>query len=149
MSHIKDVVISQEDGYGKRLFIRVDGEPVSKGRPRMTRDGRRAYTPAKTHRAEQVIFKAYEQKYGHFQFPKGIPLELRAVFHLQIPKSRLDLSEGDYCTKHIDTDNLLKLVSDALNEAAYQDDSQIVKIVAEKRWSHDPHTYIEVIDISE
>lgn len=146
MSRIKDIVVSQSEG--KRIYFRVDGEPVSKGRPRMTRDGR-AYTPARTHKAEAFVRSCYEKKYGHFQFPEDVPLELRAIFYLRIPKTRYDLVDGQYCTKHIDTDNLLKLVSDALNGAAYDDDSQIVKINAEKRWSHDPHTEIEVIDISE
>lgn len=127
----------------EEITLTVPGEPVPKGRPRMTKTGA-VYTPAKTHNAENHIRALYYRKYKSEQADPGRPLHLDVVFYIQIPKSRHDIEEGSLCTKHIDTDNLLKLVSDALNRMAYEDDSQVVRMTAEKRWSMTPRTEIRI-----
>ena len=40
-----------------------------------------------------------------------------------------------YCTKHIDLDNIVKVVMDALNSICYVDDKQVVEIIAHKYWT--------------
>lgn len=117
----------------------------------MTRDGR-SYTPARTHQAEQVIRRAYYRKYGTQAFPDHIPLKITCDFFLRIPTSisqeQKDDMEGTYALKTPDTDNLLKLVSDALNGAAYEDDRYIVSATATKKWSQYPRTEVTVSDIT-
>ena len=44
------------------LVFQVPGEPVGKGRPRFTRQGR-AYTPAKTAKYENLVSLAFQQMY--------------------------------------------------------------------------------------
>lgn len=51
-------------------------------------------------------------------------------------KKRLDMLEGRILPlKKPDTDNIVKVVSDALNGVAYHDDTQIASIWAEKIYS--------------
>lgn len=39
------------------------------------------------------------------------------------------------CTKKPDIDNITKVVLDALNKVAYEDDTQIVEVASIKRWA--------------
>lgn len=87
----------------------VPGEPLSKARPRVVRG--RAFTPETTLRQERRVAEAY-------------------------PGAML---EGDLCVECVfyagtavrrDVDNQLKLVLDALNGVAYEDDHQVKQIHA-------------------
>lgn len=91
------------------------GEPKSKGRPRFSKHGH-AYTPKATREAEIAVQLAWEMSGG--QKLVG-PVVLDCVFYLG-SKRRKDL------------DNCLKLVQDALNKRAYDDDDQITDIIAKK-----------------
>lgn len=93
----------------------LQGEPKSKGRPRFSKQGH-AYTPKATREAEVAVQLAWEVSGG--QKLVG-PVVLECVFYLG-SKRRKDL------------DNCLKLVQDALNKRAYDDDDQITDIVARK-----------------
>lgn len=92
----------------------IPGEPVSKGRPRF--NGKRAYTPAATKAAEQVIADAYKAQNGRF-FEGQVALEV--MFWNGNRRRR-------------DKDNMLKLVMDALNGVAYADDVQVTVSAAGK-----------------
>ncbi|WP_324295211.1 RusA family crossover junction endodeoxyribonuclease [Limosilactobacillus reuteri] len=48
-----------------------------------------------------------------------------------------------------DTDNYIKSTLDGLNGLLWEDDNQIVKIVAEKYYSDHPRVEIEVRDLNE
>jgi len=52
-------------------------------------------------------------------------------------------------TKKPDIDNCIKAIADSLNTIAYKDDTQIVKVVAEKRYSEKPRVEITIADINE
>ena len=43
-----------------------------------------------------------------------------------------------------DIDNVVKVVCDALNKVAYNDDTQVVKIVAEKYYGETPGLVVEI-----
>jgi Holliday junction resolvase RusA-like endonuclease len=93
----------------------VEGRPVPKARPRMARSGH-VYTPTKTVEAEQVIAEAYAMASmaTHGKIVKMVgDVEIRMGF--MMPDRRRS-----------DWDNLAKLVCDALNGVAYDDDTQIV-----------------------
>lgn len=108
----------------------VHGTPVAKGRPRFTRQGR-AYTPAKTVAYEKLIRQTYA--------PSGTklvgPLRLSVVAHFQFTASWPASRKGAdrYHTAKPDLDNIVKIVGDALNGYAFDDDSQIVFVSASKR----------------
>jgi Holliday junction resolvase RusA-like endonuclease len=90
----------------------VAGEPKSKGRPRFSKHGH-AYTPKTTRDAEAVVLQAWQDSGG--QKLNG-PVVMECVFYLG-SKRRKDL------------DNVGKLVMDALNKHAFDDDDQVVRIV--------------------
>ena len=132
------------------MFLTVKGEPVAKGRPRFGNG--RAYTPKKTVDAENNI-KLLALKVG-FEKLYG-PLRMTITFEMRIPKSwpaqsKKEALEGIIRpTKTPDIDNLFKLVADALqgDNMVYQDDNQIVEIMAVKRYSADPKTIILIEEV--
>ena len=133
------------------MFLTVIGEPVSKGRPRFGRG--KTYTPAKTIAAETFIQLCATQK-GVPKMMNG-PLRLTVTFSMGIPKSwpaqsKKEALEGIIRpTKTPDIDNLFKLVADSLqgDNMVYQDDNQIVEIMAVKRYSADPKTIILIEEV--
>jgi Holliday junction resolvase RusA-like endonuclease len=96
--------------------LSIPGEPIPKARPRVY--GRRAITPQRTLDAEHRIRQAFHERYPDAE-PNSGNVELSACFFMN-RVGRPDL------------DNLLKLVMDALNGLAYQDDSQVIRFHASK-----------------
>lgn len=131
----------------------VDGEPVGKARPRVTRQGH-AYTPQKTRDAEKAIAAAYKRKYGTYQQAEEAPLLLNVQAYMKVPKSdnqqtrQKKISGEIRPTKKPDGDNILKLVADALNGVAYPDDKQLVEQRVSKHYSLSPHTKITITDLT-
>ena len=87
------------------------GEPKPKGRPRMTRTGH-TYTPKETRQAEIAVQLAWELA-GAVKLDGMLGME--CVFYVG-------------SKRRVDCDNLGKLVLDALNKHAFDDDSQIVDL---------------------
>lgn len=134
----------------KELAFEVPGEPVGKGRPRFTRQGR-AYTPAKTAKYENLVSLAFLQAYpNHVAFEGAIEMSMFAFF--SVPKSwskkkqELAYAQEIYPTKKPDTDNIAKM-KDALNGIAYKDDSQVVKETIIKRYAKTPKLVICIKEI--
>ena len=123
----------------------VPGPPVAKGRPRMTRAGH-IYTPKKTHDAE-ALFRLYART--NLNRATG-PLSMRVRFGMPIPKSyskkkRQAIQAGEFHhDKKPDLDNLLKLVLDALNGVAYEDDKQVIDISACKFYAESVGTTVQL-----
>jgi len=76
------------------------------------------------------------------------PLDLTMIFSFPRPKSHYgtgknsDLIKGSapkHHTQKVDIDNVIKSTLDAMNEVLYQDDKQVARLLAEKRWAHQPH----------
>ena len=97
------------------IEFELAGEPKPKGRPRMTRTGH-TYTPKETRQAEIAVQLAWELSGG--QKLNG-PLVLECWFYVGTKR-------------RVDCDNLGKLVLDALNKYAFDDDSQIVDLRLKK-----------------
>ena len=129
------------------------GEPVGKGRPRVTARGGKfahAYTPKKTKDFEDAI--RFEFNVSNCEkmpvYDKGVPLQAEMTFAFSVPKSytkkhRAACLNGEAMhTMKPDTDNIVKAVLDALAGAAFADDSQVVKVTAEKIYAEEP--YVEV-----
>ncbi|PRI11915.1 RusA family crossover junction endodeoxyribonuclease [Leucobacter massiliensis] len=100
-----------------RAALVVNGEPIPKGRPR-AKAGQRAFTPKRTVDAEKRVAAAFAATHPGFA-----PLKGRLMFIATFYRS----------TRHrVDTDNLVKLCTDALNGIAYVDDEQIEEIHAKR-----------------
>ena len=128
-------------------FVFVPGKPVAKARPRVTmRGGKpRAYTPKKTADFEAMI----RDHWRGFPIMEG-PLHLSIVCYLEIPQSwskkkKTQAEHGEIePTSRPDIDNYAKLVMDALNGIAYNDDSQVVRMIISKMYSERPGILISL-----
>ena len=116
----------------------IPGIPIAKARPRMTKQGH-AFTPSKTVNYENLV------QYTYMDQMEGVklegPLEIGIKLYFPIPKSytkkqREDISTGKLkYIKKPDVDNCIKSITDALNGFAYDDDSQIIGIIAQKHYT--------------
>lgn len=102
--------------------------PQVKQRPRMTRRGK-AYTPIKTHLAENVIGEGWTGP----KFEGAIYMEVEFTKDSSVVTVGI-LDAGSYPPSPLrgDIDNYLKLVMDGLNGIAYEDDNQIRLVKAVK-----------------
>ena len=135
----------------KTMRFEVLGEVIGKGRPRFTKQGR-TYTPKKTLDYERAIKRAYLNKYTYLS-KKSIRIKICAYFevaksHSKVKKQKM-LANELQCTKKPDVDNIVKVVLDALNKVAYQDDTQVVELVAIKRWSNESRLKVIIEEIGE
>lgn len=118
-------------------------EPVEQARPRATRMGKgiRLYDPKKV--------SVYKKE------PLTGPLVVSLKFYRHI-QSSISKKERELRIKGAhrpivkpDTDNYIKSTLDGLNGLLWEDDNQIVKIVAEKYYSDHPRVEIEVQGVKE
>jgi crossover junction endodeoxyribonuclease RusA len=85
--------------------------PIPKGRPRFGK--KRAYTPERTRAYETRVIDAFEL---------ACPLWEPIVDYI-----RFDATFYRQTGHHVDTDNMLKATTDALNGVAYRNDEQIAE----------------------
>ena len=126
-----------------KLHFTVDAKPFGKQRPRHNGYTGITYTPTETKKREAEIAWAYRAQCRGKRFESGEYIKLVVVAIFAIPKSytakdRQLIADGKkYPTVKPDWDNIGKLVADALNGVAYDDDKSIVdarviKLYAEK-----------------
>ena len=133
----------------KELKATILIEPEPKGRARgfvNKKSGRvQFYTPGKTVKTESAIRAALVGKDCFFE--KDTPVYLEVTFYLSRPASapkRVTMP-----AKKPDLDNYGKLLLDALNKYAWQDDSQIVDLHLRKRFGTPPHIEIKITEVLE
>lgn len=131
-------------------FFVIPGEPQGKGRPRFSRAGKhvKTYTPDKTASYESLIRFEYERQCRDIRFLDKTPLKIMINAFFSIPKStsraRRDamLEHEIRPTRKPDADNILKVVCDALNGIAYNDDAQIVNAAVNKYYGDKPRVAV-------
>lgn len=96
----------------------VEGEPRSKERPRLGKNGN-TYTPEATAAAEQLVAWKFREAARGYE-PDAYDLFGLSVVFYEATRKRRDL------------DNMLKLIGDGLNEIAWVDDSSIVEMSGRK-----------------
>ena len=127
------------------VTFQVPGKPQGKARARTVYNPHLkhsiSYTPENDLLYENLIKTLYMQAADGIRFEKGTPVILRIVARFEPPKSaskkmqRLMLEGAVPPLKKPDIDNIVKVVADALNGAAYHDDTQIVFVSAKKAYS--------------
>lgn len=148
----------------------IPGEPQSKERPRTVRraSGVRTYTPAKTHRYEDIVryFAVYARKEHKISEPINSQCGVSIKAYFGIPKSfskkrrELCLKGKERPTKKPDSDNIAKIIFDGMNpkmklnkalhkkmvlqDGFYEDDKLIVTHSVEKWYSMHPHVEVTV-----
>lgn len=101
--------------------------PFAKGkqRPRVTRNG--TYTPRETKEAERVIAWTWMEAPGS-AIIKMCPVSVRIEVYRELPKSKPKRIQSEPDTHKPDVDNIAKLVLDALNRVAWEDDAQVTEL---------------------
>ena len=146
----------------KLVSFIIDGEPMGKGRPRFsTFNGYvRTHTPQATMNYETKVIFSYKEKNDVMVFEPTDMIHAKIVAYYLIPKGHYrfhkktnttdldtkgqEMLDGKLLpTKKPDCDNIAKIVLDALNGIAYHDDSQVVELVVQKRYSENAR--VEVV----
>jgi Holliday junction resolvase RusA-like endonuclease len=133
-----------------KIKLVIPGKPLGKQRPRVLKNGI-TYTPKKTVNYETLVKQLYIEKY----FQKQLEGPIRAVItaYMYIPKSESKkrkkkmLANEILPTKMPDWDNVGKIITDALNGLAYEDDKQIVDAHVIKLYSDQPRVEVELEEI--
>ena len=132
----------------------IPGEPTGKGRPRVVKFGNRsmAFTPQKTVSYENLVKLEYQaQSEGECFGDRQVRMNIKAYYGLPKSDSRnkrtAKLAGQIRPTKKPDIDNVYKIIADALNGIAYNDDSQIVSARIEKLYAETPHVDITIEEV--
>lgn len=127
-----------------------DIEPVEQARPRATRMGRgiRLYDPKKVSVYKKQLAMMCKFQYKQAPLTGPLMVELNFFRHVQSSLSKrereLRLSGSHRPVVKPDTDNYIKSTLDGLNGLLWEDDNQIVDLVAHKYYSDNPRVEIEV-----
>lgn len=123
----------------------IPGEPTGKGRPRVMKWG--TYTPEKTILYENLVKTAYNGEL----MQGALGMEVKAYYQIPVsaPKKKQEMMRKLELlpTKKPDCDNVLKIIADALNKIAYNDDSQIVYAKIEKLYSDAPRVEVVLFEL--
>lgn len=136
-----------------QIEFAVPGEPFGKQRPRHSRASGTTYTPRETKLHEQLIQREF-RKQCRDRFPEGAQVRIIITAIMSVPKStpkyrRADMLSGKIRpTKKPDWDNIGKLVCDALNGVAYDDDKCVCEAVVRKFYGCEPHILVRLEDIN-
>lgn len=126
------------------------GEPKGKGRPRFCRNTVHAFTPKDTVNYETLVHMEYVEQCEGLKFPDDSMLDMRIKAYYSIPKSKSKkqreamLNGKIRPTKKPDMDNVVKIITDALNQVAYRDDAQIVDCQCRKFYSDNPRVEVMI-----
>lgn len=130
------------------LTFTVPGEPVPQPRPRVsTRGGfARAYVPAKhpVHAYRDAIAAAARAAGAGVH---GEPVSVVIDFVWSRPKSHLrkiGIKPDAPVLPRPDLDNTTKAVLDSLNGVAWEDDSQVQRLVVEKSYGPEARTTVRI-----
>ena len=137
------------------MKLTFDIEPVEQARPRATRMGRgiRLYDPKKVSVYKKQLAMMCKFQYKDQPLSGQLTVNLKFYRHVQSSVSKkerkLRLIGAHRPTVKPDVDNYIKSTLDGLNGLLWEDDNQIVKIVAEKYYSDHPRVEIEVEEVNE
>jgi Holliday junction resolvase RusA-like endonuclease len=120
-----------------KAFIRGNRAYVTSANPKM-----KPYRHTLTQVATEVLEKS---SCNAPAFPRPWPVELSVVWYLAKPKSTP--KKVLMPTKKPDTDKLLRAVLDSLTGVVYEDDSQVVRVTAEKKYGIPERTEVTAENI--
>ena len=132
------------------ITFEIPGKPFAKQRPKFSGKGKfvKTYTPKETVDAEANIAKIAAPLFKE-PMQGAVKLRITAIFKPAkswSKKRRSDAMER-YHTQTPDLDNVVKLVSDALNGIAYADDSQVASLNCAKIWGEEARTIVTVTQL--
>lgn len=110
-------------------------------------------TPEKTVLYENLIKTCFQQKYGQKRFSDDAYVVANILAYFEPPKSiskkkRAEMLEGKiWPAKKSDSDNIAKVVLDALNGIAYHDDTQIIKLSVTKAYKEEAYLSVTLMEL--
>lgn len=136
------------------IKILIPGEPVPQGRPRFARRGNfvQAYDPEPSKKYKKHV-KYHASKFAPIKLLDG-ELEVHVLIYKKSLKSFSQAKRAAAEAKQLrpitkpDADNYAKGILDALKGIIWQDDGQVVDLIARKFYSERPRAevYIKQID---
>ena len=126
--------------YHSDMKFTVYGKPTGKARPRFAKG--RAYTPKPTTEYESAVRQAYVSSGGINHDDSPITINITAYFR----KAKTNKMSSPMLKP--DSDNIAKIICDALNNVAYNDDKQIISLKVDKAWADD-ETEKVVVEVEE
>lgn len=118
----------------------VEGKVLGKPRPRVNRNGM-VWTPSRFKDYERKIQAAYI-KAGGTKLEGPVSVKVRTF--RSMPKSRPKKIETEEDMFKPDADNIIKIVLDALNGVAFDDDRQVIRVICSKMPRERRGEYLEV-----
>jgi len=134
------------------FYFVIPGEPQGKGRPRFVRKTGMSYTPDKTVAYEELVRQRFLLCARGDRFADDAEISAHIFAHYAVPKSASKKKKAAMLADEIrpmkkpDTDNIAKIVLDALNGIAYKDDSQVVFLQVEKGYAENGSVVVALVD---
>lgn len=136
-----------------QLYFTFEIEPVSQLRPRTSARGGhvRVYDPPKVKQFKSILHNLVTEQYKKPPLTGALSVSLLFYRPVQRSLSNVErqrrLSNQHKPTVKPDVDNYIKSTLDALNGVLWEDDSQIVKLTAEKRYGEKGKIIITVTQL--
>lgn len=138
---------SQNNNEPKLFTFTVPGKPQGKARARTFHNSKSnkmsSVTPENTVLYENLIKTCFQQKYGQKRFSDDAYVVVNILAFFEPPKSVSKKKRADMLERRIwpakkpDSDNIAKVVLDALNGIAYHDDTQVISLTVTKAYSEE------------
>lgn len=128
----------------------IPGKCVAKQRPRKALNGH-IYTPKKTQDYEGLVGWSYLSLHhsNRKKYTANIPLKVSIEIVSKLPKKyEVKKDKSGLFPTHKDLDNQIKSILDGLNGVAYYDDSQVVEIVACKKYGADDYVQVSIEEVN-
>ena len=127
---------------GDSIRFIIPGSPMGKGRVRFTKGGF-CFTPETTMNYENLVKVTCIEKCEQRQpnYAGQVAVDITAFYPIPssyTKKKQEQIRDGARPVKKPDLDNIAKIVLDALNHVAWQDDKQVVCMVLTKKYAEVP-----------
>ena len=127
----------------------IYGKPKGKDRPRFGQG--RTYTAPATKEYEDRVKFEYARQCRNRRFEGNVKVDIVAYTEPQkaLPKKKREELIGQYYPSKPDCDNIEKIVLDALNGVAYEDDKQVVSLTCQKFYAEQSRVVVDINEVEE
>lgn len=127
---------------GDTIRFTISGMPMGKERDRFLTSGQ-SYTPETTRDYEKLVKVTCSEKCALRKpdYPGQVAVDITAYYPLPAASTKAPTAQIRNGTRPIekpDLDNIAKIIMDALNHVAWQDDRQVVCMVLSKKYAEVP-----------
>lgn len=129
----------------------IQGEPQGKSRPRFNRSTGTAYTPKETKEYEKKVAESCRSACRGVMYHGAVSVAVTAYYGVPKSASRSAqmamLDDTRRPQKKPDIDNVVKVVLDGMTGVMFEDDKQVVSIVAAKFYAIEPKVVVIVDEV--